>query len=301
MIKITVTILKIFRMSCICVFMKSIVTCILNLQARRWQCVVEDLRGGRLLDQQLAAFAGPLATNLALHEELRRNDVQAFADVLAHAHHRLTALGRRAVGVFRFDALVHARQVLRQWLAFGLAAGLLVGCTGAWGAVRGVSCGGALQLRELGLQAGLVGGQRLLEDLALLGVHAFGLGTELPGLQPGELERDALDLGVAPLDGLGLAVDALVLLADVSALLTDVEQHLRCECGQFDAAQGFEVGGFDRMHVEHVAIVQTPASSRHWVLFQLPWISRFALAHIRVMHRSCSSRCHGNPSTKALN
>ena len=54
------------------------------------------------------------------------------------------------------------------------------------------------------VEDGSFGGEGLLEDLALLGVHALGLGAEPPGLQPGELERDALDLGVAPLDGLGL-------------------------------------------------------------------------------------------------
>ena len=58
------------------------------------------------------ALACPLAANLALHEELCRHDVLPLADVLAHAHDRLTALGRRARGVFRLDALVHARQVI---------------------------------------------------------------------------------------------------------------------------------------------------------------------------------------------
>ena len=96
----------------------------------------------------------------------------------------------------------------RQRLALGLAAWLLVWC----GAAEG--CG--LQRGELGLEAGLVGSARLIEQRALLGVHGFGLGTELPGLEPSKLERDALDLGVAPLDGLGLRVDALALLADVS-------------------------------------------------------------------------------------
>ena len=217
-----------------------------GLQAWRWQRVVEDLWRGRLLHEQLAAFARPLAADLPLHEELRRNDIQPLADVLAHAHHRLAALGHRAVGVLGLDALVHARQVGRQCFALGLAAWLLLGCTGAWG--------GALQVRELGLQARLVGGQRLLEDLALLGVHALGLRTELPGLQSGQLERDALDLRVTPLDGLRLRVDALVLLADVFALLADVGQHLRCDCGQFASAQRLEVLGFDRMHIEHAAL-----------------------------------------------
>ena len=87
--------------------------------------------------------------------------------------------------------------------------------------------------RELGFQAGLVGSPRLIEQRALLGVHGLGLGAELPGLQPGELERDALDLRVAPLDGLGLRVDALALIADVSvalvellALLSNALEHL---------------------------------------------------------------------------
>jgi hypothetical protein len=37
-----------------------------GLQARRWQRVVEDLGHGRLLQQQLAALADPLAADLAL-------------------------------------------------------------------------------------------------------------------------------------------------------------------------------------------------------------------------------------------
>ena len=147
----------------------------------------------------------------------------------------------------------------------GWRRGCLSGCPNAWG----VGCGGALQGLELGLQAGLVGGECLLEDLTLLGVHALGLGAELPVLQPRQLEGDALDLRVTPLDGLRLRVDPLVLLADVSALLADVGQHLRGECGQLGGAQDLEVLGFDRLHIEHAAIVQTSASSPHRVFFQL--------------------------------
>ena len=115
----------------------------------------------------------------------------------------------------------------RQGFALGLAAWLLVWCGAAFG-------GGRLQGCELGLQAGLVGSERLIEERALLGVHGFSLRTELPGLQPGELEGDALDLGVAPLDALRLRVDALALLADVFALLADVGQQLRRHLGQFE-------------------------------------------------------------------
>src|SRR6478735_660657 len=128
---------------------------------------------------------------------------------------------------------VHARQVLRQCLALGLAALLVLGCASAWGSVRGT----ALQGGELSLKARMVGGEGLFEDLALLGVHALGLGTEPPGLQPGELERDALDLGVAPLDAARLRVDPLVLRIDVLGLLADVGQHLRCQLGQFSGAE----------------------------------------------------------------
>ena len=79
---------------------------------------------------------------------------------------------------------------------------------------------------ELGLQAGLVGSTGLLEQRALLGVHGLGLGAELPGLKARQLERDALDLGVAPLDALRLRLDALALLADMFALQANVGQHL---------------------------------------------------------------------------
>jgi len=191
-----------------------------------------------------------VAANLALHEELRRDDVQPLADVLAHAHHRLAALWRRAVRVLGLDALVHARQVGWQGLALGLAAGLLVWC--------GAANGYGLQRGELRLQAGLVGGARLIEQRTLLGVHGFGLGTELPGLQPGELEGDALDLRVAPFDGLRLRVDALALLADVFALLADVGQHLLGRSSQCTGAQTAQVLGFEVAHIEHVHSVPRP-------------------------------------------
>ena len=123
--------------------------------------------------------------------------------------------------------------MLRQCLAFGLAALLVLGCASAWGSVRGA----ALQRGELSFQARLVGGEGLLEDVALLGVHALRLRTEPPGLELGELERDALNLRVAPLDALGLRVDALVLRVDVLGLLPDVGQHVRGQLGQFGGAQ----------------------------------------------------------------
>ena len=96
-----------------------------------------------------------------------------LGDVLADAHHRLAAIRRWAGGVLGLVPVLDASQVLGQHLASRLALGLLVGrrrrCLAAL----------ALQGQQLRLQAGLVFGERLLEHLALLGVHAFGLGSEL--------------------------------------------------------------------------------------------------------------------------
>ena len=80
--------------------------------------------------------------------------------------------------------------------------------------------------------------------------------------------------------------DMSALLADMFALRADVGQHLRGECGQFGGAQTLQVLGFDRMQIEHAAIVQTCLPSRHWVFFQLPSISRSRAFHIRVMRLS---------------
>ena len=76
-------------------------------------------------------------------------------------------------------------------------------------------------------EAGLVRGQRLLEDLSLFGVHALGLRAESPRLQACELEGDFLNLCIAPLDGLRRRIKLLALLADVAVLLRNVGKHLR--------------------------------------------------------------------------
>ena len=235
-----------------------------RLQARRWQRVVEDLGRGRLLHQQLAAPAGPLAADLPLHEELRRHDVQPLADVLAHAHHRLAALGRRAVRVLGLDALVHARQVCRQCLALGLAAGCLSGARRLGRRLR--ACSAASWASRLAWSAAQVS-SNIARCSAFM---RFGLGAELPGLEPRQLERDALDLGVAPLDGLRLRVDPLVSARRcVCSARRCGPAFASASAASSSGAQGLEVLGFDRMHIEHAAIVQTPASSRHRVFFQL--------------------------------
>ena len=97
----------------------------------------------------------------------------------------------------------------------------------AWACVWvGVAVALASDCFQLRLKAGLVRGQRLFEDLALLGVHALGLRAESPCLQPCKLKGDLLDLRIAPLDGLRRRIKPLALLADVAVLLRNVSKHL---------------------------------------------------------------------------
>jgi hypothetical protein len=131
---------------------------------------------------------------VAVHEELSRNDVQAFAHVLADTHHRLTAFAGRVLWLM---VVVNTFEVLGQGLALWLTSGV-----GLWSVAR--CLGGRLQCGELGLQVRLVGCQRFFKQLALLGIHAFGLGAEAPGLEAAQLKGDAGDLGIPELDGLGL-------------------------------------------------------------------------------------------------
>ena len=251
--------------------------------------------GYRLLHQQLAAAAGPLAADVAVHEELCRHDVQALAHVFAHAHHRLAAIRGRAGGVLGFVMMFDTHQVFGQ--------GLPLGAAPCFNRRRIKRCAGlGLQGFKLRRQAGFVGGQCFLEELALLGVHGLGLGRELPGLQARQLEGDALNLHVAELDGLRLGCDLLALLADAL-------EHLCSHFGQRTRAQTVQVLGFEFMHVEHVRIVQ----SQHWRgypgmfglqrrCFSMPnRICVMSLHHMRVITLICSRRCHGRPTTRASN
>lgn len=72
------------------------------------------------MDQSLAALAGPLATDVAVNEELSWDDVQALAYVFANTHHGLAATTCRALWLM---VVVHPFEVLRQGLAFWLTAG----------------------------------------------------------------------------------------------------------------------------------------------------------------------------------
>ena len=90
-------------------------------QAGGGHATVDDLRRHGLLHQQLAAAAGPLTTDMAVHEELCRHDIQPLAHVLAHAHHRLAAIRRRAGGVLGLVLVFDTHQVFGQGLALGPA------------------------------------------------------------------------------------------------------------------------------------------------------------------------------------
>ena len=93
-------------------------------QTGRGHAFVDDMRLYRFLHQALAALAGPLASDMAVHEELRRNNVQALAHVLANTHHGLAAAARRALWLV---VVFHPLEMLWQSLALGLAAGVGVG------------------------------------------------------------------------------------------------------------------------------------------------------------------------------
>ena len=223
------------------------------------QSAVDDLRRHGFLHQHFAAAADPLAAHVAVHEELRRHDIEPLAHVLAHAHHRLAALRSRAGGVLGLVVMLHAHQVVGQRLAFGLAARL-----GRWH--RGDDAR-SLQRFELRLQARLVACCRLVEQLALLGVHGFGAGAKLPRLQPRQLKHDALELDVPELDGLRLAGNLL-------AHLGDVAQHVLGRSGQRVGAQSAQVLGLKFGHVEHVGIVQSQHRRGYPGRFGLPWQAR---------------------------
>ena len=131
-----------------------------------------------------------------------------------------------------------------QALAFGLARGVSV-CSGARHLAR------RFQRCELGLKVRLVGSKSFLKQLALLSIHAFGLGSKLPGLEAAQLKGDAGDLGISELNSLGLRFD-------LPALLTNVCQHAGGQFGSGGRAQTNKILGLKLIYAEHVCIVQDP-------------------------------------------
>ena len=178
-----------------------------------------------------------------MHEELRRDDVELLTDVLAHAHHRAATVGRGAGGVLGLVAVLHALQVFGQRLAARLARCRLGWCLGLGQA--------GLQGGQLRLQAGLVLGQRFLEQLTLLGRHGLGLGAELPALQARELEVDLLQLHIAPGDLAVLARELVILALQRLVLPLDVLDHLRSQRGDRLGRQTVKISGLELTHVEH--------------------------------------------------
>jgi hypothetical protein len=185
---------------------------------------------------------------VAVHEELCRNDVQALTHIFANTHHHLAAAARRALGLV---VVLHPFEVLRQGLALWLTAGVDVDI---WGGARHLECG--LQRCELGLKVCLIGRHRLFKQLALLGIHAFGLGRELAGLEAAQLKGDAGDLGIPELDGLGLRLDS-------SALLANVRQHAGGQFGCSGRAQTDKVLGAELVHAWHVCSVQNSRTNKN--------------------------------------
>ena len=216
---------------------------------------VDDLRIGRLLHQALdalalAAAASPLAIDVAVHEELRRNDVQSFADVLADAGHRLAAVRCRAVGVLGLVVVVDATQMVGQRLAARATRGRLE---------LGLRLGQrSLQRGELRFEVGFVLQQRVLEHLPLIGRHGLALGAELPALQARQLEGDFLDLRVAVGDVAVLALEQLLLEFELMAValqlagfVGDVLEHLRGQRGDGVRRQTLQVLRLEVTHAEH--------------------------------------------------
>ena len=82
-----------------------------------------------------------------------------------------------------------ARQMDRQWQAFGLALGF-----GRW-------CG---QLRQLGFHRRQIGVEGVLEQLALFHRPVFGLGAKTPALVQRQFVGQLIDFALAPVQFLVL-------------------------------------------------------------------------------------------------
>lgn len=152
--------------------------------------------------------AGPLAVDVAVHEELGRHDIQSLRDVFTDALHGTPTALLLAVGVLGLMAMLDAAQMGRQRVATRLA---------RWG--LGLGAGGhrshlgfTAQTFELRTQRRFVLAQRFLEQAALVCVHGLGLGAVGPALEPGQLEVDLLDLGLSQRDLPVLALQKCVAL-----------------------------------------------------------------------------------------
>lgn len=137
-----------------------------------------------------ATPTGVLGTDVAMDKESGGLHVQLFADVFANLHQPGTACSARTGG--RFVAMLDPRQRRRQRMAAS-APGLAPGRTLLF------------QFRQDG---GLVFGAAVQKQLTLLGTEHFTPGAETDPPVMGQLQRQLLDLQLAPLE-LGLALGQL--------------------------------------------------------------------------------------------
>lgn len=139
----------------------------------------------------LVALAGPHATDVALHPEHAGHIVQPLRDILADAAQWVAAT---TGGVLWLVGDVHARQTRGQWLA-------------RWTVLGRGGLGLDAQLGELLNGRSQVLCIGLLEQLALRGVHAFGLGAETQVAQQANLHGEGVNLGLAQLEFSTLLAD----------------------------------------------------------------------------------------------
>jgi hypothetical protein len=121
---------------------------------------------------------------MAMHDELRRDDVELLAHVFANLDQGRTALAAGA-GI-RLVPMFDARQMIGQRLA-----------AGAFALGAGLGLRGGL----FGFGGGDVGCQGFLEQVALFRVQRFALGAEADAAQMGEFEGKRLDFGFGVLEG----------------------------------------------------------------------------------------------------
>lgn len=100
----------------------------------------DRIGNGRLLLQALPAPTRLFSVDVPVHEELRWNNVQALAHVLAEAIHRATANRRRECRALRFVPMLDSAKVLGESLPAWLApCSLLPGCGAGVLALRSAS------------------------------------------------------------------------------------------------------------------------------------------------------------------
>jgi len=92
----------------------------LGQQTRRWDALVDHLRGHGDSRNALAARAGVFAADVAQHEELGWHAVQLLADLFANS---FEGLATDAVGLGDLVAVLDAGQACGQRLAHSLALG----------------------------------------------------------------------------------------------------------------------------------------------------------------------------------